>query len=301
MNRDTAALWRDHLSEHVVVGAPVRVLDVGSGPVVLCASGVASVLWDWVPVVEMLRGDHRVIVLDRPGYAPGQDVAETLPDLDTEAARLLAVIDTLSVAGPVTAVGHSFGAAVVEAAARLQPGRLASLVFLDGSVPEAEGADPDHDGARAAHRFRHGTHPVIRSRSARCIWRAVGPALSAALVPGRRRVAHHLGGLRSEGAAASTLLASLRELAGYVSCMNRLRELREQNPLDPHVPLTVVAANGLLPRPGLSRWVRQVLAQAGQLARETAVRRVVLSRSGHFVMLDQPRRTAELIAQAVPH
>ena len=87
MNRDTAALWRDHLSEHVVVGAPVRVLDVGSGPVVLCASGVASVLWDWVPVVEMLRGDHRVIVLDRPGYAPGQDVAETLPDLDTEAAR----------------------------------------------------------------------------------------------------------------------------------------------------------------------------------------------------------------------
>ena len=46
-------------------------------------------LWDWAPVVELLRGDHRVIVLDRPGCAPGQAVPETLPDLDAEAARLL--------------------------------------------------------------------------------------------------------------------------------------------------------------------------------------------------------------------
>ncbi|WP_233542918.1 hypothetical protein [Kocuria tytonis] len=80
--------------------------------------------------------------------------------------------------------------------------------------------------------------------------------------------------------------------------MNRLRELRTRLPLDPRVPLTVVAANGRVPRPGLTRWVRHVLAQAGQLAGETSVRCVVVSRSGHFVMLDRPRRAAELIARA---
>ena len=132
----------------------------------------------------------------------------------------------------------------------------------------------------------------------RRLWRLVGPAVSVALVPGRLRVARVIGGLRAEASAPNTLLASLRELAGYVACMNRLRELRARLPLDPRVPLTVVAANGLLPRPGLSRWVRQVLAQATRLAGETSVRSVVVSRSGHFVMLDQPRRTAELIAQA---
>ena len=300
MNRSTAALWRAHLSEIPVQGVPVRVLDIGSGPALVCSSGVASVLWDWAPVVELLRGDHRVIVLDRPGCAPGQTVPETLPDLDAEAARLLAVLDVLHVTGPVTAVGHSFGAAVVEAAARLHPGRLASLVLLDGSVPEAEGADPTHDAARTARRFRHRTHPAVRSRAVRSIWRLVGPAVSVALVPGRLRVARVMGGLRAEASAPNALLASLRELAGYVACMNRLRELRTRLPLDPRVPLTVVAANGRVPRPGLSRWVRHVLAQAARLAVETSVRSVVVSRSGHFVMLDQPRRTAELIAQAVP-
>ena len=95
MNHSTAALWREHLSEIPVQGVPVRVLDIGSGPALVCSSGVASVLWDWAPVVELLRGDHRVIVLDRPGYAPGQEVPETLPELDTEAARLLAVLDAL--------------------------------------------------------------------------------------------------------------------------------------------------------------------------------------------------------------
>lgn len=298
MNRSTAALWREHLSEVPVRGVPVRVLDIGSGPALVCSSGVASVLWDWAPVVELLRGDHRVIVLDRPGCAPGQAVPETLPDLDAEAARLLAVLDALHVTGPVTAVGHSFGAAVVEAAARLHPGRLASLVLLDGSVPEAEGADRAHDEARAARRFRHRTHPAARSRAVRRLWRLVGPAVSVVLVPGRLRVARVMGGLRAEASAPNTLLASLRELAGYVACMNRLRELRARLPLDPGVPLTVVAANGRVPRPGLSRWVRHVLAQATRLAGETSVCSVVVSRSGHFVMLDQPRRTAELIARA---
>ncbi|WP_233542919.1 alpha/beta fold hydrolase [Kocuria tytonis] len=194
MSPAPGTLWREHLRELAVMDAPIRVLDIGAGPAVVCCSGVASVLWDWVPVVELLRADHRVIVLDRPGYAPGQEVPETLPELDTEAARLLAVLDALDVPGPVTAVGHSFGAAVVEAAARLYPGRWGSLVLLDGSVPEAEGADPTHDAARTARRSRHRTHPAVRSRAIRSIWRLTGPAVSVALVPGRLRVARLVGG-----------------------------------------------------------------------------------------------------------
>ncbi|WP_420107586.1 alpha/beta fold hydrolase [Kocuria marina] len=154
----------EHVSTREVLGGPVRILDVGSGPVIVCCSGVASTLWDWLPVVERLRRDHRVIVYDRPGYAPGDRVSEQLPDLNAEADRFAAVLAACGVREPVTAVGHSFGGAVVEVAARVHPERIRHLVLLDASVPSAEGADPAHDQAATARRFRQFTLPLARSR-----------------------------------------------------------------------------------------------------------------------------------------
>ncbi len=100
--------------------------------------------------------------------------------------------------------------------------------------------------------------------------------------------------LREDLASPNFLMASLRELAGYVACMNRLQELAAHTPLDPDV--LVVAANGRLPRIGTTRWVRHVLARATYLPREAPVHTIVLPRSGHFVMVDHPERIAAVIA-----
>lgn len=302
MTRDAAPELREHVSAPVVAGRRTRVLDTGSGPVLLCSSGVASVLWDWLPLARLLRDRFRVVVVDRPGYAPGDPVTPDLPTLETEAARLVAVLDTLGITEPVTAVGHSFGAAVVEATARLHPGRVSGLVLLDGSVPEAEGTDHGVDAARAALRFRRATLPVALSRPLGVLWRALGPAVFMGSVPARRRVAASLGcRVLPEAAAQSTLAASLRELVGYRSCMHHLEELRAATPLPQRLPVLVVAANGRLPRRRPSAWVRHVLRQARALDREARVSTRVVSRSGHFVMLDRPVRTAQFITEATGH
>lgn len=289
---------RAHVATHTVLGTRTRILDVGSGPVVVCSSGVASVLWDWAPVVALLRRTHRVIVVDRPGYAPGDEVSAVLPTLEGEAEHLLAALGACGVTEPVTAVGHSFGAALVEAAARWHPERIRSLVLLDGSVPHAEGTHGHDDAARAARRFRQRTLPIALSRPVGAVWVALGPGLSTVLVPGRRGLARAIPGLRAEAGAQSTLAASLRELAGYPACMGELERLRVRRPLSRGLPVVVVAANGRLPRPGLSLWVRHVLRQARGFSHEARLTCRVLRRSGHFVMLDQLHRTAELIARA---
>lgn len=299
MNRDAAPGPREHVAAPVVLGRRTRVLDTGSGPVLLCSSGVASLLWDWLPLVRLLRDRYRVVVVDRPGYAPGDPVTPDLPSLEQEAARLVAVLDVLGITEPVTAVGHSFGAAIVEATARLHPGRVSGLVLLDGSVPEAEGTDHRIDAARAALRFRRTTLPVALSRPAGVVWSVLGPLVFMGSVPARRSVAASLGcRVLLEATAQSTLAASLRDLVGYRSCMHDLEELRAATPLPPRLPVLVVAANGRLPRRRPSAWVRHVLRQARLLDREALVSTRVVSGSGHFVMLDRPVRTAELIAEA---
>lgn len=103
--------------------------------------------------------------------------------------------------------------------------------------------------------------------------------------------------LRVDLASPNFLMGSLRELAGYVACMNRLQELAAHTPLDPELDVLVVAANGRLPRIRTTRWVRHVLARATYLSREAPVHTIVLRRrSGHFVMVDHPERIAAVIA-----
>ena len=71
--------------------------------------------------------------------------------LEDDAAHLLNALDALGVPGPVTFVGHSFGAVVAEAAARMAPERAAALVLLDGSLAEDGSAEPEtpRSGRRA--------------------------------------------------------------------------------------------------------------------------------------------------------
>ncbi|MBX7557781.1 alpha/beta hydrolase, partial [Streptomyces sp. tea 10] len=184
----------------------------------------------------------------------------------------------------------------VEVVARVHPGRIRHLVLLDASVPSAEGADPAHDEAATTRRFRRFTLPLARSRVAGAVWRVVGPVVAGRLVPGRGRLMRSWPQLRVDLTSPNFLMGSLRELAGYVACMNRLQELAAHTPLDPELDVLVVAANGRLPRIGTTRWVRHVLARATYLSREAPVHTIVLRRSGHFVMVDHPERIAAVIA-----
>lgn len=304
------------MTTHTVLGRPTRVLDVGpaDGPVLLCSSGIASMVNDWVPLAEMLMSGTRVIAFDRPGYAPGDDVPSDRLDLHEEVSRLLGVLSACGVAKPVTLAGHSFGAAIAEATARLHPEHVSHLVLLDGSVVEPPRPRRE-SGRRATCRRPRGADDVsspwlaratrqvalsaARSRLLGVAWRVLGPVTFAVGAPSRLRYVATREGLLRQAGSPTMPAAIVRELMGYSPAMAELLALRSSRPLAHSTGVLAVAANGWRGRTEPTAWVRSVLRQAEALEAEAPVTAVVVPRSGHLVMLDQPGRVAELIAAAV--
>jgi pimeloyl-ACP methyl ester carboxylesterase len=111
---------------------PLFVVDRGRGAPVLFVHGQPGLGSDWDEVAARLP-DHRVLVVDRPGYGrSGPDVLSIEGN-----AQLLAELVTERQAGPVTVVGHSYGGGVAIELAASRPELVAGLVLV-GSIGRAD-------------------------------------------------------------------------------------------------------------------------------------------------------------------
>ncbi|NML14159.1 alpha/beta fold hydrolase [Azohydromonas caseinilytica] len=125
-------------------GAAVHLRDEGplqdSAPLLLL-HGVGGSLHDWEPWAQALKASHRVIRLDLPGNglsdaAPGDDYRS-----ETEARRMLALLDQLGVAR-VRVVGHGRGGEVAVQMALLAPRRVQRLLLVAAAPLAAEVLPP---------------------------------------------------------------------------------------------------------------------------------------------------------------
>jgi pimeloyl-ACP methyl ester carboxylesterase len=129
--------------------------EAGAGePIVLlhCSSGSSGA---WLPVMDHLGQDHRVLAPDLLGYgrsAPWPRDAALAPD-----GELGVVGALLDVAGcPVHLVGHSYGGAVALDAARRYPRQVVSLALIEPvAFRLLRRADPASWGEIAALAERH--------------------------------------------------------------------------------------------------------------------------------------------------
>ncbi|MYM19886.1 alpha/beta fold hydrolase [Brevibacterium sp. 5221] len=292
-----------------VLGRRTRVLDAGSGPVVICSAGVGSAIPDWLPLVEELAADHRVIVFARPGWreaspqeaecalAGAEAVHEaagaalTRVSLPVEAARLVGVLDACGVREPALALGHSMGAYIVEAALRLHPERLRGGVFLDGSTLSEAGL-PFVAGRPAP------KDSLVRTVQRRLLARARFLFDTGSILVGALRwagiYARH-GVLPLAYVQPGFLRRLVREIVDFEHCAGQLAALRSGAPLRPQAVLGIFPASGLVTQLRSRRWVGEVFAEARELARECRVITEVITRSGHFVMADRPALSANLI------
>ena len=111
---------------------PPFVADRGRGHPVLFVHGQPGLGSDWDLVSERLA-DHRLLIVDRPGY--GRSGEETLTIAGN--VEVLAEVVTGHDAAPVTVVGHSYGGGVaIELAAR-RPELVSGLVLV-GSIGRAD-------------------------------------------------------------------------------------------------------------------------------------------------------------------
>ncbi len=107
------------------------VLDIGRGDPVLFVHGQPGLGSDWDPVAAELT-DHRLLIVDRPGYGRSGD--ETL-SIEGNAEVLGGVVAELD-AAPVTVVGHSYGGGVAIVLAARRPELVSGLVLV-GSIGRA--------------------------------------------------------------------------------------------------------------------------------------------------------------------
>jgi pimeloyl-ACP methyl ester carboxylesterase len=111
----------------------VNVVDLGRrdspAPPIVLLHGASSNLEAMRPLAERLAGNHRVILIDRPGHgwSPRERVGDSTPALQ---ARMIAeALDKLGV-GPAIVVAHSLAGAIGARMALDHPARVAGLVML---------------------------------------------------------------------------------------------------------------------------------------------------------------------------
>jgi pimeloyl-ACP methyl ester carboxylesterase len=111
-------------------GVEIAYLDEGKGPAVVLGHCSSASHKEWLPLIEALKADWRVLAPDLIGYgSSGQWPAEEPFKADADLDALTAVAKKTK--GPLHLVGHSYGAALaVEAARRLGP-RVKSLTLVE--------------------------------------------------------------------------------------------------------------------------------------------------------------------------
>jgi pimeloyl-ACP methyl ester carboxylesterase len=101
------------------------------GAVVVLLHGIGSGSGSWVHQLAALGEGARVLAWDAPGYGRSDPLPAPEPRAEDYAHRVWQWLDALGLADtPVVLVGHSLGALMASAAARLQPTRVRQLVLL---------------------------------------------------------------------------------------------------------------------------------------------------------------------------
>jgi pimeloyl-ACP methyl ester carboxylesterase len=111
--------------------------DEGAGPPVLLVHGFSCDGNDWAWQIPALTPRHRVIAVDLRGHghSSAPDEGYTITGFANDVAGLLGELNT----GPVVAMGHSMGGAVVATLAATRPELVRALVLVDSAL----GMDPN--------------------------------------------------------------------------------------------------------------------------------------------------------------
>jgi pimeloyl-ACP methyl ester carboxylesterase len=111
-------------------GVEIAYLDEGKGPVVILGHCSSASHKEWLPLIETLKTDWRVLAPDFIGYGQSQPwPAEEPFSIDADVQVLLALAKKAK--GPLHLVGHSYGAALALEAARTLGRRVKCLVLVE--------------------------------------------------------------------------------------------------------------------------------------------------------------------------
>ncbi len=128
--RFAAERWRAGAVEReIVVGEHRwRYLDAGSGPPLVLVHGFSGSKENWLPAMAHID-NHRLIAVDLPGWAESQRIDGADYGVEAQAERLSRFIAALALDRPVVA-GHSMGGHIAGILAARYPDSLSRLVLI---------------------------------------------------------------------------------------------------------------------------------------------------------------------------
>jgi pimeloyl-ACP methyl ester carboxylesterase len=118
------------MKQLTVNGVEIAYLDEGKGPVVILGHCSSASHKEWLPLIETLKADWRVLAPDFIGYGQSAPWPATEPfSIDADLQVLLAVAKKAK--GPLHLVGHSYGAALALEASGTLGSRVKSLTLVE--------------------------------------------------------------------------------------------------------------------------------------------------------------------------
>jgi pimeloyl-ACP methyl ester carboxylesterase len=113
-----------------VSGVEIAYLDEGKGPAVILGHCSSASHKEWLPLIETLKSDWRVLAPDFIGYGRSDPWPAAEPfTIDADVQVLLALAKKIK--GKLHLVGHSYGAALSLEAARSLGPRMKSLILVE--------------------------------------------------------------------------------------------------------------------------------------------------------------------------
>ncbi|OOG59433.1 alpha/beta fold hydrolase [Rhodanobacter sp. C03] len=121
-----------HLEKHSVQAGDTRWVyyEGGDGPTIVLLHGFAANKEVWLPVAKLLTPHFHLIIPDLPGWGESSRVAGASYNVDAQAARLQAFVETLRLQRFVL-VGHSLGGAIAGVYATEHPEHVTELALVD--------------------------------------------------------------------------------------------------------------------------------------------------------------------------
>lgn len=114
------------------LGINTRVLEAGSGPVVVMLHGNPDNADEWGPLIARLAGRHRCIAPDFPGYGKSPEPPTSFTYSLADQMRFVdAVLQAMHVVAPVVLVVHDTGGMVGTAWAAANLARLRGMVITN--------------------------------------------------------------------------------------------------------------------------------------------------------------------------
>ena len=125
-----------------VDGARIHYLDEGSGPPLLLIHGLAGQMLHFTySLLDRLKGDYRVVILDRPGSGYSTRPPQASAAISAQARAIASFAKALGLERPLV-VGHSLGGAIALSLALDHPEQVGGLALIAPATHPQEHVSP---------------------------------------------------------------------------------------------------------------------------------------------------------------